>query len=150
MCDVLMSVKQVLLLVLAVVFLTGCKTSTVESRKQERSVAYSMLSQAIRADVDAGRIRAGMNGDAVYMSWGKPAQVLESGNEQGLVTTWLYEGGWMQEERYWSYRAVGTGRDAWAERYIVRDYHPRAYISAEVTFVDSVVKQWRTLPRPTY
>ena len=143
-------VKRIPLLLLSLTFLIGCKTSTIESRKQERSAAYGLLPADIRADVDAGRIRVGMNADAVYMSWGKPAQILESETDQGHVTTWLYEGGWMQEERYWAYRTVGTGRDACAERYLARDYYPRAYIRAEITFVNAAVKQWRTLPRPTY
>jgi len=144
------TVKHALLLLLPLVFLMGCKTSTIDTRVQERSTAYAALPPEVRADVDAGRIRAGMNGDAVYMSWGKPAQILESGSEQGQVTTWLYEGGWMQEQRYWTYRTVGTGRDACAERVLAREYYPRAYISAEITFADGAVKQWRTLPRPTY
>ena len=144
------SVKFALWLLVPLLFLAGCKTSTIESRVQERRTAYAVLPPALRADVDAGRIRVGMNADAVYMAWGKPAQILESGTDQGQVTTWLYEGGWMQEQRYWAYRTVGTGRDAWAERYLARDYYPRAYISAEVNFVNGTVKQWRTLPRPTY
>jgi hypothetical protein len=143
-------VKHALLLLLPLVFLAGCKTSTIESRKQERANAYTRLPADQRDDVDAGRIRVGMNADAVYISWGKPAQILEGGTEQGQVTTWLYEGGWMQEERYWAYRTVGSGPYACAERYLARDYYPRAYISAEVNFTDGLVKQWRTLPRPPY
>ena len=145
-----MSVKRVLLLLLPLLFLTGCKTSTIQSRTQERAGAYAALSPEMKADVNAGRIRVGMNPDAVYMAWGKPAQILEGGTEQGQVTTWLYEGGWIQEERYWAYRAVGTGKGAYAEQYLARDYYPRAYISAEVVFEDGAVTRWRTLPRPTY
>lgn len=130
--------------------LAGCKTSTIQSRIQERPAAYAALPPDIQADVDAGRIRIGMNSDAVYLAWGKPAQILESETAQGHVTTWLYEGGWMQEERYWNYRAVGTGKSAYVERYLARDYYPRAYISAEVAFENGAVKQWRTLPQPTY
>ena len=144
------TVKPVLLLLLPLAFLMGCKTSTIESRKQERSTAYAAFPADVRSDVDAGRIRVGMNADAVYMSWGQPGQILESETGQGHVTTWLYEGGWMQEERYWAYRTIGSGKNACAERYLEREYHPRAYIRAEVTFVNGTVTQWRTLPRPTY
>lgn len=142
--------KHALLLLLPLALLMGCKTSTIESRKQERSAAYAVLPPEMQADVDAGRVRVGMSADAVYMSWGRPAQVLERETDQGHVTTWLYEGGWMQEQRYWAYRSVGTGKHGHAERYIERDYYPRAYIRAEITFVDGAVQQWRTLPRPTY
>lgn len=142
--------KCLLILVLPFLFLAGCKTSTIESRIQERTTAYAALPADQREDVDAGRIRVGMDSDAVYMAWGKPAQILEGGTEQGRFTTWVYEGGWMQEERYWAYRTVGVGKYACAERYLARDYYPRAYISAEVNFLDGIVKEWRTLPRPTY
>jgi len=139
------------LVVPALLLVAGCKTSSVESRKQERSAAYSALPPEFRADVDAGRIRMGMNPDAVYMAWGKPAQILESETEEtGHVTTWLYEGGWIEEQRYWAYRAVGKGDRAAAERYLEREYYPRAYSSAEIIFVNDVVKQWRMLPKPTY
>jgi hypothetical protein len=136
---------------LPAILVASCKTSTVESRKQERSMAYAALSSEYRSDVDAARIRIGMNADAVYMAWGKPAQILESENEStGRVTTWLYEGGWIEEQRYWAYRSVGKGDRLAAERYLEREYYPRAYISAEITFVDGAVKQWRMLPKPTY
>lgn len=144
-----MNVKCFLLLLLPLTVLMGCKTSTVESRIHERSAAYAGLPPDLQADVDAGRIRVGMNPDAVYMAWGKPAQILESETERGHLTSWLYEGGWMQEQRYWAYRTVGTGKRACAERYLEREYYPRAYIRAEITFVDGTVNQWRTLPRPT-
>ena len=142
--------KLALLSLLPLLLLVGCKTSTIQSRTQERAAAYAALPPEIKDDIDAGRIRVGMNSDAVYMAWGKPAQILESGTEQGHVTTWLYEGGWIQEERYWAYRTVGTGKGAYAEQYLARDYYPRAYISAEVVFQDGAVTRWRTLPRPTY
>ena len=120
------SVKSLWFWVITALLVVGCKTSTIESRIEKRSEAFAALPPEIQADVHAGRIRVGMNSDAVYMSWGQPAQVLESGGPQGNVTTWLYEGGWMQEQRYWTYRTVGTGKNAWAERVLEREYYPRA------------------------
>ena len=143
--------QLLLLLLIPLVLLGGCRSSSIESRKQERSTAFAGLPPEVQADVDAGRIRVGMNMDAVYMAWGQPAQILEGETGQtGHVTTWLYEGGWMQEQRYWAYRSVGSGKNAHAERYLDREYYPRAYIRAEITFVEGAVTQWRTLPRPTY
>lgn len=141
--------KSAFVLIGMALLLTGCR-STIESRKTERAEAYAALPAEVKADIDAGRIRIGMGPDAVYMSWGNPAQVLESETAEGHVITWLYEGGWMQEQRYWAYRTIGTGRDACAERYLVHDYYPRVYIRAEITFADGVVQQWRTLPKPPY
>ena len=141
--------KQALVLCIWLSLLGGCATSnTVEKRRTERAAAYSALSAEQKAFADNGQIRVGMSMDAVYIAWGKPAQVLESESEHGAVTTWLYEGGWMQESRYWAYRQLGTGRDLYLERYLINDYEPRSYIRAQLRFVDGNLKEWQTLPRP--
>ena len=121
--------------------LAGCATSTIDSRKQERAAAYAALSPEFKALVDGGQIRKDMTEDAVYIAWGKPAQILQQEDEHGAATIWLYEGGWMEETRYW------TGR-----RYsrLERDYQPRAYVRAEILFVNGQVDSWRTLPQPVY
>jgi hypothetical protein len=123
---------------LVVVFLVGCATPSVESRKQERYAAYQALSPEMKAAVDHGSIKAGMPMDAVYIAWGQPAQVLQAGNGGGESVTWLYEGGYLEETRYWGYRRVHY------------DYNPRSYVRAEIVFVNGVVKEWRTLPQPVY
>jgi len=144
-------VKRSLILLLAGLFIAGCATSkTPEQRRTERPDAYDALPPEQRTLVDNGQIKVGMNMDAVYIAWGKPAQVLKSENERGLVTTWLYEGGWMQENRYWAYRQMGTGPDLFLERYLINDYQPRTYVRAQLRFVDGVLKEWQTLPRPAY
>jgi len=127
----------------------GCATSnTLETRRSERAEAYAGLPADQRELVDNGQIKVGMSPDAVYIAWGKPAQVLESENERGNVTTWLYEGGWMKETRYWAYRQTGNGPDLFLERYLINDYQPRTYVRAQLRFVDGKLKEWQTLPRP--
>jgi hypothetical protein len=82
----------------------GCASpSTVTTRKQERAAAYAALSAEHQALVDAGRVAVGMGEDAVYMAWGKPAQVLQSGDATGLRTTWLYHGNTTDTYQYWHY-----------------------------------------------
>ncbi|MDB6111599.1 MAG: hypothetical protein JWR69_3349 [Pedosphaera sp.] len=127
-----------LLGLLVIVLFAGCATPTVESRKQERYAAYQALSPELKAAVDHGSIKAGMSMDAVYIAWGQPAQVLQGGNAGGESTTWLYEGGYLEETRYWGYRRVHY------------DYNPRSYVRAEIVFVNGVVKEWHTLPQPVY
>src|SRR5687768_12722035 len=83
---------------------TGCATSTIESRKQERYSAYSNLPVDGRNLVDEGKIQIGMPMDAVYIAWGKPAQVLEQQTPAGTMVTWLYHGTHLQEHRYWRYQ----------------------------------------------
>jgi len=137
-------------LLLAALLLAGCASSnTVAKRRAERAAAYAALDQEQRDLVDHGQIKVGMTPDAVYIAWGRPAQILQSEDQQGAVTIWLYEGGWMEESRYWSYRQVGYGRDLCLERYLINDYQPRTYIRAQLRFVDGRLTDWQTLPRPS-
>jgi hypothetical protein len=132
-------VKYGFLLLLTSLILTGCATSTIESRKQERASGFAALSPEFKTLVLDGQIRRGMTEDAVYIAWGRPAQVLQREDQGGLVTIWVYLGGWMEETRYWyNYR-----------RYPVIDYQPRTYVRAEITFTGGVVSAWQTLPQPT-
>ena len=140
--------KFFVLALFACVVLTGCATSTIESRRQERLAAYQGLSPELKTLVDKGQIKVGMSQDAVYISWGSPSDVLQSETAEGALTTWQFHGAWMQETRFWTYREVARDNTTFLERYLERDYNPRDYVKAEITFMNGVVKQWRTLPRP--
>lgn len=133
-------VKHGLLFLLGVWLVTGCATSSIESRRRERADGFAALSPEFKALVNDGQIRSGMTPDAVYIAWGKPAQILQREDQDGVVTVWLYHGGWLEETRYWTYNS----------RAPLNDYQPRTYVSAEINFVDGTVQSWRTLPKPTY
>lgn len=137
------------ILLAGVLALTGCKSSTVTTRKAERAEAYNTMSAEQRNLVDQGQIKVGMSEDAVYIAWGKPSQVLTSEDGNGRVTTWLYHGTWVEENRYWTYREVTRDGRTFLERYMDRDYNARDYVSSEITFQNGVVARWRTLPKPT-
>jgi hypothetical protein len=129
--------------------LAGCATKpTVETRRQERAAAYGSLSDEHRQLVDEGQIKAGMSEDAVYIAWGKPAQVLQSENDSGRATTWLYEGTTTDEYVGWRYVEVAGPRGSYLTRRMDRDYSVREYVSAELVFRDGLLQSWRTLPRP--
>src|SRR3954471_15818548 len=134
-------------------FLAGCATkSTVQTRKLERAGAYEALPADQKAMVDAGQIRVGMSADAVYIAWGKPAEILESEDpQQGHLVFWRYYGSTLQENRYWAYREVNRGPRGgiYLERYLTSDYSPRDYVRSEIVLKDGKVISWRTLPRPT-
>ena len=132
--------KHGFLFLLGVWLLTGCATSSIESRRRERADGFATLSPEFKSLVNDGQIRRGMTPDAVYIAWGKPAQILQREDQQGVVTVWLYQGGWLEETRYWAY----------SSRAPVNDYQPRTYVSAEINFVNGVVQTWRTLPKPVY
>jgi hypothetical protein len=144
-------VKLPILLSLSLLLLSGCATSTIESRKKEKAAAYATLSPEEKDLVAKGQIAVGMSQDAVYIAWGSPADILQgqSGNS-GVQTTWLYHGTTMQETRYWTFRQVPSHGHIFLERYLDRDYDPHDYVRAEIVFVDGKVASWHTLPRPTY
>ena len=129
------------LMFLPVIFLLagGCaSTDAVASRKQERYAAYAALPPDMKTAVDQGRVKPGMNMDAVYIAWGKPSQVVAGGSQAGETTTWIYEGGYVDEERFWGRRQVHY------------DYTPRTYVRGQVVFVNGVVSSWQTFPEPVY
>ena len=131
--------SSLMILVTLALFAGGCaSTNTIASRKQERYAAYSAFPPEVKASVDQGRVKAGMSMDAVYIAWGKPSQVVSGGNQAGETTTWIYEGGYVDEERYWGRRDLHYA------------YTPRTYVRAHVVFVNGVVQQWQTFPEPVY
>lgn len=131
-----------------VLFLAGCATSTIESRRQERLASYQTLSPEMKSLVDSGQIKIGMPMDAVYISWGQPSQIAQGENESGKTVTWLYQGSYLEESRYWNYREVRLRDGVFLERYLDSEYTPRSFLRAEITFVNGSVKNWRTLSSP--
>jgi hypothetical protein len=124
---------------LPLILIAGCiAPSTVLTRQRERPAAYAALSPETRALVDQGRIRVGMDTNAVYIAWGQPGEVTEGENQSGRTTSWTYYDSYLQELRVWG----------WHRMYY--DYYPINYISAQVTFTNSIVKQWQTYPAPGY
>ena len=140
--------KHSLFFLACLLIATGCATSTVESRKKERLPSYNALPPDQKQLVDQGQIKVGMSPDAVYIAWGPPSEILESENEQGHWTTWVYHGQVMEESRYWTYREVARDGTTFLERHLESDYFPRSYVRAEINFQNGIVKSWRTLPAP--
>jgi hypothetical protein len=137
-------------LLFGALFLLGCASSSVETRKQERYGAYSALPAETRSLVDHGQIKLGMNMDAVYVAWGKPSQILGGESAQGATTTWVYHGSYLEEHRYWSHRYAYYGHCYPTGPYLDYDYYSRSYVKAVVVFDDhGVVKEWRHLPQPS-
>lgn len=127
--------------------LVGCATNNFEKRRTERLASYNALSPEFKALVDQGQIKVGMPQDAIYISWGPPAEVLKSENEQGSITRWLYYGSYLQEYQYWT--STRGFRRGFQSEHLEYDYLPRDYISAEILFSNGVVKSWSMKPRPT-
>ena len=136
--------------------LVGCATNSFEKRRTERLPAYNALPPEFKNLVDQGKIKIGMPEDAVYIAWGKPSEILHMEDAQGPATTWLYEGTYLQEYRYWSQPRYDYGfRGARDYNYgystygrLESDYVPHDYVNAEVYFVNGLVKKWQMRPRP--
>jgi hypothetical protein len=124
---------------LAGVLLAGCATSgTIQSREQERPAAYAALSPDTQALVDQGKIKTGMNEDAVYLAWGNPQQRTEGENEIEHTTTWTYYRSYLQPVSM-----LGLHR-------VYYNYYPVNYASAQVVFTNGIVKRWQTFPAPGF
>jgi hypothetical protein len=133
---------------------SGCATSTVQTRSREQAAAYAALSPDMRAKVDRSEIAVGMPMDAVYIAWGKPTQISTAQASDGKnIVTWIYSGTTWQEYRYWNTRYYGHGRHGYgyATPTLDYDYIPQSYVAAEVVFEDGIVKNWRNItPPPPY
>ena len=128
--------------------LTGCTTSTVEKRKQERYGAYSALAPEMRSRVDAGQIKVGMTEDAVYIALGKPDQILQEETQAGATTRWHYLGAHLEEHRYSNYHPYRGRRHSLLEPSYNMEYYSRPYVRSEVVFRSGIVAEWRTFPTP--
>ena len=142
------------LLLLVFTFLCGC-ASTIEDRRTERLAAYSQMPPDTQSLVDSGQIKVGMTRDAVYIAWGKPGQIIQSESPQGRTETWVYHGSTLRPYQYWNYGYHGWGpfyhRYYYSPLpYLETDWYPQYFVSAEVTFQDDRVVNWRSLPHPAY
>jgi hypothetical protein len=125
----------------------GCSTTqNVESRIQERRVAYENLKPEVKDAVDQGQLRHGMDTNAVYMAWGEPSEVLP--NETSAI--WIYqENGW-REEKTTTWRTVqstglgSSGISVFPEE--TRSLYPEKRVRARVLFEHGKVAEWQILP----
>lgn len=76
---------------LALLALSGCESSGVTARIQEKSAAYAALTPAQQQLVKAGEIEIGFTADMVYMALGKPSKTEVKETSGGPVTMWTYD-----------------------------------------------------------
>lgn len=137
--------------VVAALVLMGCAgpKSTVSTRLQERPGVFETLPPEHQQAVMEEQVKVGMSEDAVFLAWGKPAQVLHQGDTTGESTIWIYTGTTTDEYFTWRYyRVPGPDGSGSFARYLDRDVNFRDYVSAELVFRDGELTRWRTLPRP--
>jgi hypothetical protein len=139
--------KAAIWFALASLLLCGCATSTIQSRKQERRAVFASLPPEFQQAVDQGELKVGMTPDAVYIAWGKPAQVFTGQSTEGPTTTWIFTGVQVVQYSYWAYTQNYAPYYATTPT-IQYGYGPRQYLRAEVVFVEGRLKSWRKLDPP--
>jgi hypothetical protein len=127
---------------------TGCATSTVQTRRDERLIDYNALSPEHKVAVESGQIKVGMSTEAVYIAWGKPSQVLAGESSRSPAVTWLYYGSYLEQYPYWNYDAYYYGHGSYSSPRLAYEYFPRSYVRAYVVFEDNTVREWRSLVNP--
>ena len=82
-----------LALIACAVSLTALLTSctTIDTRIAEKQESFRSMSPTDQALVQQGKIREGMNQDAVYIAWGPPSQHIPGRYRGRIVETWIYD-----------------------------------------------------------
>jgi hypothetical protein len=78
------------LVVLAALAFSGCESGR-SARIQEKSAAYAMFSDELKARIAQGNVGVGDSADAVYIALGKPSSTSTRPSDQGEVTVWTYK-----------------------------------------------------------
>ena len=71
-------------------FVTGCETSGVQSRVQEKSAVFATLSPEQKKNIEGGAIEIGYSNDMVYMALGKPTKIKAQDGPEGKLEMWTY------------------------------------------------------------
>lgn len=78
------------ILALVALAFSGCETGR-SARIQEKSTAYALFSDELKARIDQGNIGIGDSADAVYIALGKPSSTSTRPSDKGEVTVWTYK-----------------------------------------------------------
>ena len=115
--------KSTLALAIAATVATfaSCAPSTPQARIEIDPARYGRLSNADKSLVDQGKIRTGMDADAVYLAWGKPDSVSKGGTGNASIERWTYAGHtpvWTNDFGYgYGYGRRGYGRRGYGRGY---------------------------------
>lgn len=78
------------LLSAAAFIFASCASSTPQSRIEKNPVIFKKVPDSQRSMVESGRIKNGMNKDAVFIAWGKPDEIAEGESEGKRFERWTY------------------------------------------------------------
>jgi hypothetical protein len=78
------------LLSAAAFIFASCAPSTPQTRIEQNPVIFEKIPDSQRSMVESGRIKNGMNKDAVFIAWGKPDGVAEGESDKKRFERWTY------------------------------------------------------------
>ena len=140
------------LFALTVSLFASCTPSTPQGRIEDSPSRYGSLSSKDKTMVSQGKIRTGMNQDAVYLAWGKPSAVSKGGSGDASTERWTYTG----QTPVWT-NSVSLGYGSGYGRGRCRDYggfydsgptiYYVPYTAGTVHFTNNRVSKWEELGR---
>ena len=127
--------------------LVSCAPTTPEGRIEQSPTKFWKLSDKDQALVRQGQIRRGMNPDAVYYAWGKPAREFAGADENASTMRWDYTGSTpVYSSGFAGYYGRGYGRYGRSYPRYGYAYSPQVtyvpYRKATVWFRDDRVTKW--------
>ena len=69
---------------------TGCESSGLSARIQEKSAVFAALTPEQQQTIQEGAIELGYTADMVYLALGKPSKVRSRDDPEGRVDMWTY------------------------------------------------------------
>lgn len=138
--------KVVRIFCMVCVFACFAACSTPQKRAEENPEAFGRLTKSEQQLVLSGRVKEGLDSDAVYIALGRPSRVLEGSEGGQFYERWIYSRTVSEPVRY---RRMGT--------YFIKGhgYYPYCYYDTywdsyvvdtfEVTFRNGIVRGWREL-----
>lgn len=116
---------------MALALLASCVSTTPETRIAESPRKFWNLSDEDQALVRKGEIRRGMNSDAVYYAWGKPAREFAGADEKAATLRWDYTSSTPVYSSGFSSGYYGRGYGNYGRRYPRYGYG----VSQQVTYI---------------
>ncbi len=83
--------KKTPLIILTCIIFYSC-ASTPQSRIKEKEKEFIAAPQEVQGQIQSGEISKGFSEDQVYMSKGKPGEVIKNNKGGKFITTWKYFG----------------------------------------------------------
>lgn len=76
---------------LAALLLSGCETTSISTRIEEKSAVFAQLTPEEQENIRQGVVELGYTADMVYMALGKPTRVETKDTPDGPIGLWTFD-----------------------------------------------------------